>query len=477
MSAPHDLEERVEGGAGRSLSGRVVDELHDDGQKRGVLGSALLLEHLAKAAERDAGGLADDGVAVLETGLDEGPEVVHVGADVLGAALDGDTKGHHGGLAVVRVGVGHVGLHLLEQGREDVAGGQLGGETVDDAEGETRGRVLVDVVRVLFDGDGHEAGDHVLGEAEALHLGALVGANPDERVEAHEAEVLLVLGVGAIGEEKVDELCDVVGDDGHLEHADLFKHVEDLADAVLVALLEALVEHADHLGHGGLHGGEVCRGVALEVLGDLAEGHGRWCLVEGLAAVDEGLEDGVEDEERDLPVGGVGRVGGVEEEGEEVGPRAEGQLTLGDLGDDAGDGVADGGGLLVGDDLEELGLDAVADVYRLLVPDLAAALCETLAELDSGELTNGEVGRGGEDLEERRHALRVLVVVVLESIGGSLDGVGVWDVALLEELVQPLHEGGLLVEKESGEAADEYVALESSVGGGGRAARERDLHP
>ncbi len=176
-------------------------------------------------------------------------------------------------------------------------------------------------------------------------------------------------------------------------------------------------------------------------------------------------------------MGGVGRVGGVEEEGEEVGPRAEGQLTLGDLGDDAGDGVADGGGLLVGDDLEELGLDAVADVYRLLVPDLAAALCETLAELDSGELTNGEVGRGGEDLEERRHALRVLVVVVLESIGGSLDGVGVWDVALLEELVQPLHEGGLLVEKESGEAADEYVALESSVGGGGRAARERDLHP
>ncbi len=81
-----------------------------------------------------------------------------------------------------------------------------------------------------------------------------------------------MLGVGAVGEEKVDELCDVVGDDGHLEHADLLEHVEDLADAVLVALLETLVEHADHLGHGGLHGGEVGRGVALEVLGDLAEG-------------------------------------------------------------------------------------------------------------------------------------------------------------------------------------------------------------
>lgn len=142
-------------------------------------------------------------------------------------------------------------------------------------------------------------------------------------------------------------------------------------------------------------------------------------------------------------MGSVGRVGGLEEEREEGGPRAGGELALGDLGDDTGDGVADGSGLLVGDDLEELGLDAITDLDGLLCPDLASALCETLPQLDGGELTDGEVGRGGEDLEEGRDALRVLVVVVLERLGSCLDSVGVGDVALLEELVKPLNERGL----------------------------------
>lgn len=274
-----------------------------------------------------------------------------------------------------------------------------------------------------------------------------------------------MLGVGTVGEEEVDELSNVVRDDGHLEHADLLEHIEDLSDTVLVALLETLVEDTDHLGHGGLHGSEIGRGIALEILGDLAEGADGGdadldalgilealgkelhdlgeMLVERLAAVDEGLEDGVEDEERDLAVGSVGRVGGLEEERQESGPRAGGELALGDLGDDTGDRVSDGSGLLVGDNLEQLGLDTVTHLHRLLGPDLASALGQTLSELDGSELSYGQIGRGGEDLEEGGNTLRVLVVVVLELLGGGLDGVSVRDVALLEELVEPLDEGGL----------------------------------
>ncbi len=429
-----------------------------------MLGSALVLEHLAKTAKSDTGSLADNSLRVLETSLDEGPEIVHVRANVLGAALYRDTESHHGSLAVVGVLVGHVGLHLLEQRREDVAGRELSSETVNDTERQSRGRVLVNVLRVLLDSDGHETDDHVLGETKALHLGALVRADPDERVEAHETEVLLVLLVGTVGKEEVDKLGDVVGNDGNFEHADLFENVKDLADTVLVALLKALVEDTDHLGDSRLHGSKVGGSIALEVLSNLTESsyggdadldgfgvlqalgeklHDLWkMLVKCLTAINKGLEDSVEDEERDLTVCGIGRVSSVEEERKKLGPCAERELSLGNLGDDTGNRVADRCGLLVKDDFEKLALDSVANLYVLLVPDLSSALCETLPQLNGSELTDSKVWRGCEDLEKCGNTLCVLVVVVLQLLGSGLDGVGVGNVALLQELVQALNEVG-----------------------------------
>lgn len=166
-------------------------------------------------------------------------------------------------------------------------------------------------------------------------------------------------------------------------------------------------------------------------------------LVKGLAAIHEGLKDSVEDKERDLSVGSVGRVSSLEEEGKECGPGAGGELALGNLGDDTSDGVSDGSDLLIGDDLEQLGLNSVPNVYGLLGPHLASALCKTFSELNRGELTDSQVGRGSQDLEESGDALWVLVVVVLELLGGGLDSVGVGNIALLQELVKPLNKGGL----------------------------------
>lgn len=141
-----------------------------------MLLGALLLEHLAKAAESVASGLANDNLGVVETSLNEGPQAVEVGLDEERAALDDDSECGDGGLAHARVGGASEGTNLLEEGREDLGGRKGGGEGVDHAEGSAGGNVVVGIGRLGLGTDGEEGGDDGASKAEGLDL-ALLAVN------------------------------------------------------------------------------------------------------------------------------------------------------------------------------------------------------------------------------------------------------------------------------------------------------------
>ena len=97
-------------------------------------GNTLLIQPLADTSKRDTGSLPNNGIGVDETCIQEWPEALHVRANELGAALDGDTKRHHGGFPLGGIGRGHVlGDDGMERG-EDERGREGGSERVDGAE-------------------------------------------------------------------------------------------------------------------------------------------------------------------------------------------------------------------------------------------------------------------------------------------------------------------------------------------------------
>jgi hypothetical protein len=132
-----NLEVRVETSASLPLGSIVNDEVEEDGNDRLVLGSALLGEPLAETAESDTGSSSNDNLGVLETSLDDRPELVDMGSDVVGATLDNNTEGHEGRLAHVGVARGHVDLELGGEDGEDLLRGQRLGEGVETSEGKS----------------------------------------------------------------------------------------------------------------------------------------------------------------------------------------------------------------------------------------------------------------------------------------------------------------------------------------------------
>ena len=55
-----------------------------------MLGSTLLRQPLAEATKSDASSLLDHGLGILETSLDDGPELSDVRSNELGATLKGE---------------------------------------------------------------------------------------------------------------------------------------------------------------------------------------------------------------------------------------------------------------------------------------------------------------------------------------------------------------------------------------------------
>ena len=106
-----------------------------------MLLSAILLEPLAQASNRDARSLTDASIGIAKTGLNERPDLVHEGSHELAATLHSDTKSKHGTAAAGRVRGGEIGADQLAERREDLAGRKAGSETVDDAKGGLHVRI------------------------------------------------------------------------------------------------------------------------------------------------------------------------------------------------------------------------------------------------------------------------------------------------------------------------------------------------
>lgn len=97
-------------------------------------GDTWFLKPLAKAADGNAGSLPNGGIAISETGLNEGPDMVHQRSHELAASFNRHTESKHSASSVRRLR----GSEKLEdekaQGVENLVRREVGGKTVDDAE-------------------------------------------------------------------------------------------------------------------------------------------------------------------------------------------------------------------------------------------------------------------------------------------------------------------------------------------------------
>jgi hypothetical protein len=81
---------------------------------------ALLLQPLAQAADSNASSVPDRGVDVLDTSLDNGPDLAYYRSHVFATTLNDNTKSKHGAAAIVRIRRGEILLDERAKGREDL---------------------------------------------------------------------------------------------------------------------------------------------------------------------------------------------------------------------------------------------------------------------------------------------------------------------------------------------------------------------
>lgn len=94
----------------------------------------LVLQSLAQARYGDTARLAYAGILVTQAGLDERPDLVHERCHELTTTFDRDTKREHGTTTGVVVCRREVLLNQGAESREDLIGGKVGSETVNDTE-------------------------------------------------------------------------------------------------------------------------------------------------------------------------------------------------------------------------------------------------------------------------------------------------------------------------------------------------------
>lgn len=156
----------------------------------------------------------------------------------------------------------------------------------------------------------------------------------------------------------MDQVLDVLGEDGDLKQQESIKNIEALGGGLLVVVVQALLKDVDHVRDKlGKHGNLILL-ILLDKVANLTQGlngcdtndlglrvnDGAAEEFEKLAqVVREGishLEDGIDDINSDLAVtsGGTGRA--LEQEGDQLGPGAGGNLDSSHGGNDTGSCMA-----------------------------------------------------------------------------------------------------------------------------------------
>lgn len=145
-----DFEVRVEISVCVFLGGGVNDEVEEDGDDDGVLGSVFFSELFVKIFKSDISSFLDNDFIVLEIVFDYGLELVNVRLDVFVVIFDGDIESYKSWFLYMSVIGGYVDLKLLGKNREDLLGRKNLGEVVEGLESELRGWVFVDIFGVVF---------------------------------------------------------------------------------------------------------------------------------------------------------------------------------------------------------------------------------------------------------------------------------------------------------------------------------------
>ncbi|KAH6609915.1 hypothetical protein Trco_003261 [Trichoderma cornu-damae] len=219
-----------------------------------MVGSHLIGHLLREVDEANQGGVPDLGLRVAEQVDDGGEERLELGGDEVGGALGGVAQRQHGSHAVARVLAGGEGGELLEKRHNDLARGQLVGQLVNQADGDSGGRHVLFVFRVQVNDDVHGL-DHELG-ADILHgldLHAAVGNGLDEESESLGTRVVLGAGVGGELDHEHEQVAQVNGEEGRVVGDEGVEDIKDGAVALFVASLHGGLENADHAGDESLH--------------------------------------------------------------------------------------------------------------------------------------------------------------------------------------------------------------------------------
>lgn len=432
------------------ITGRAVQLLHSQvevldksGDQAGVLLAHLLGEIVGESGDTIESGRTDTDLGVLEQVEHHGENLSELSADEVGGTLNTHAESENTSTTVVGVGVLDEGTNGAEKWNGDLAGRKVLGEDVEQAQGGAgRGDVLVLGRQLTKLGDDlKRGGGELLTDAETLNLELAVSDSLHEERQSLGTRVVVDFGVGRKLHHELHEVAEVGVEESRLVAEQLVEDLESLHGAVLLTVVNSLLQNADHVRDGVLEGlerlrvlvgvqnhtdlrkSEHCVDSDLSVLGVL-DGlceeleHSAHVLLEH---VGHGLEECVDDVDTDFAVaGGLGGRGSLEEVGEVL-PLAVCKVDLGDRGNNAGLGVAGKRLLLTESGLQEL----FADLGLLVVGKVEPMSLDELAGLDSGQLA--EVGAlvRDQDVKQRGERSGRRVVVLVQGGSCRLDTLGV----------------------------------------------------
>ena len=100
-----------------------------------MLGHTLVLKPLAQAADGYTGCFANAGILVTETGLDQGPHLIHERCHVLATAFDSNTKSKNSTTTACRIRGVEVLTNEMAKWREDLRRRKVCRQAINDSEG------------------------------------------------------------------------------------------------------------------------------------------------------------------------------------------------------------------------------------------------------------------------------------------------------------------------------------------------------
>ena len=403
----------------------------------------LLAKILGKIIGETSDGV-QRGLAHLRLGIgqklqDHREDFLHLSADEVGSALHTHAKSHDTGAAVVRVAVAEVLSQGLEKRNDNLAGGQALSEHVEETQGRAgRGDIVVGRGCVTELSDDVESGaGELLTKAHTLDLQLAILDALHQEADSLGTGILVGIGVGGNLIHEDDQILKVHGHQGRVTTQEGLEDLEALHDAVLVTLIDGLLQNSDHGGQDlleSLDGSHVLLRVevhaelaqreegvdtdlfALGVADGLAE-QIEQVLVLLLQTLAERLQNREENVDGNTTLVLVSAVAGLEQQVGQFGPLAIVQVDLGDGRDHTSDGVTDKVGRLAHGSTEQL----LADLRLLTGLDGNPVLVDKGPSLDGGELSEVGIFVSGSDLDEKDQGLGLVVELALENAGGLLD--------------------------------------------------------